>query len=149
MQIRHAIHFQLSDFNYLIKGIDDTLEVRNLQGSTTNQTAVNIRVGKQFLCIRRLTAATIKDRAVVSNFLTILFSNQGTDESVDFLCLFCSSSLTGTDSLDKLELGKQKQESDLQTIGYVLLWFILPLMMVLCVDILVVRRREKQRLRQQ
>ncbi len=32
-----------------------------------------------------------------------------------------------TDSLDKLELGKQKQESDLQTIGYVLLWFILPL----------------------
>ena len=43
-----------------------------------------------------------------------------------------------TDSLDKLELGKQKQESDLQTIGYVLLWFILPLMMVLCVDILVV-----------
>ena len=50
-----------------------------------------------------------------------------------------------TDSLDKLELGKQKQESDLQTIGYVLLWFILPLMMVLCVDILVVRRREKQR----
>ena len=98
MQIRHAIHFQLSAFNYLIKGIDDTLEVRNLQGSTTNQTAVNIRVGKQFLCIRRLTAATIKDRAVVSNFLTILFSNQGTDESVDFLCLFCSSSLTGTDS---------------------------------------------------
>ena len=43
MQIRHAIHFQLSAFNYLIKGIDDTLEVRNLQGSTTNQTAVNIR----------------------------------------------------------------------------------------------------------
>ena len=76
MQIRHAIHFQLSAFNYLIKGIDDTLEVRNLQGSTTNQTAVNIRVGKQFLCIRRLTAATIKDRAVVSNFLTILFSNK-------------------------------------------------------------------------
>ena len=41
-----------------------------------------------------------------------------------------------TDSLDKLALGKPKQESDLQTIGYVLLWFILPLMMVLCVDIL-------------
>ena len=102
MQIRHAIHFQLSAFNYLIKGIDDTLEVRNLQGSTTNQTAVNIRVGKQFLCIRRLAAATIKDRAVVSNFLTILFSNQGTDESVDFLCLFCSSSLTGTDSPNRL-----------------------------------------------
>src|SRR5699024_7625765 len=32
----------------------------------------------------------------------ILFSNQGTDESVDFLCLFCSSSLTGTDSPNRL-----------------------------------------------
>lgn len=51
-----------------------------------------------------------------------------------------------TDSLDKLELGRQKQESDLRTMGYVVLWFIIPLMMVLCVDILVVRRRE-QRLR--
>ena len=49
-----------------------------------------------------------------------------------------------TDSLDKLELGRQKQESDLRTIGYVLLWFIIPLMLVICVDILVVRRRGKK-----
>lgn len=54
-----------------------------------------------------------------------------------------------TDSLDKLDLGKLKQESDLRTIGYVVLWFIIPLMMVLCADILVIRRRERQRLRQQ
>ena len=51
-----------------------------------------------------------------------------------------------TDSLDKLELGQQKQESDLRTIGYVLLWFIIPLLIVICVDILVVKRREKKRL---
>ena len=74
--MQSIFNFQLSAFNYLIKGIDDTLEVRNLQGSTTNQTAVNIRVGKQFLCIGGLAAATIKDRAVVSDFLTILFNNQ-------------------------------------------------------------------------
>lgn len=49
-----------------------------------------------------------------------------------------------TDSLDKLELGRQKQESDLRTIAYVLLWFIIPLMLVICVDILVVRRRGKK-----
>ena len=50
-----------------------------------------------------------------------------------------------TDSLDKLELGQQKQESDLRTIGYVLLWFIIPLLMVIGVDILVVKRRERKR----
>lgn len=52
-----------------------------------------------------------------------------------------------TDSLDKLELGQQKQVSDLHTIGYVFLWFIIPLMMVIGVDILVVRRRERKRKR--
>jgi uncharacterized membrane protein YphA (DoxX/SURF4 family) len=50
-----------------------------------------------------------------------------------------------TDSLDKIELGLQKQVSDVNTIGYVLLWFIVPLMMVISIDILVVRRRERQR----
>lgn len=50
-----------------------------------------------------------------------------------------------TDSLDKLELGKQKQENDWYTIDYVLLWFIIPLTMVIGVDILVIKRREKKR----
>lgn len=50
-----------------------------------------------------------------------------------------------TDSLDKLELGKQKQENDWHTIECVLLWFIIPLMMVIGVDILVIKRREKKR----
>lgn len=49
------------------------------------------------------------------------------------------------DTLDKLELGQQKQVSDLHTIGYVFLWFIIPLMMVIGVDILVVRRRERKK----
>ena len=42
-------------------------------------------------------------------------------------------------------IGQQKQESDLRTIGYVLLWFIIPLLMVIGVDILVVKRRERKR----
>ncbi len=50
-----------------------------------------------------------------------------------------------TDSLDKLELGQLKQENDWQTIGYVLLWFIIPLLMIIGVDILVIKRREKKR----
>ena len=49
-----------------------------------------------------------------------------------------------TDSLDKLELGQQKQESDLRTIGYVFV-VIIPLLMVIGVDILVVKRRERKR----
>ena len=50
-----------------------------------------------------------------------------------------------TDSLDKIELGQQKLENDWHTIGYVLLWFIVPLTMVICVDILVIKRREWKR----
>lgn len=49
-----------------------------------------------------------------------------------------------TDSLDKLELGKLKQESNLRTIGYVLLWFIIPLLLVIMADILIVKRRERK-----
>ena len=52
-----------------------------------------------------------------------------------------------TDKLENLELGKQKEESDVHTIGYVLLWFAIPLLMVLGVDILVVKRLEKRRKR--
>lgn len=50
-----------------------------------------------------------------------------------------------TDSLDKLELGMQKRENNWRTIGYVLLWFIVPLLMVIGVDILVVKRRQRKR----
>nr|WP_302828941.1 BT_3928 family protein [uncultured Bacteroides sp.] len=50
-----------------------------------------------------------------------------------------------TDSLDKIELGQQKLENNWHTIGYVLLWFIIPLTMVICVDILVIKRRERKR----
>lgn len=50
-----------------------------------------------------------------------------------------------TGSLDKIELGTQKHVSDFKTIAYVLLWFIFPLMVVICVDILVVKRRERNR----
>ena len=48
------------------------------------------------------------------------------------------------DSLDKLELGKQKQENKLHTIGYVLLWFIVPLTLVVGIDILISKRRERK-----
>ncbi len=50
-----------------------------------------------------------------------------------------------TDSLDKLEVGQQKAESNLKTIGYVVLWFIVPLMMVFGLDVLVVKRRERKK----
>lgn len=49
-----------------------------------------------------------------------------------------------TDSLDRLELGRQKQENDWHTIGCVLLWFIIPLALVIGIDVLVIKRREKK-----
>ena len=41
----------------------------------TLQAAINIRISEQFLSVRRFSATTVKDRAVVSNFLTVLVSN--------------------------------------------------------------------------
>lgn len=46
-----------------------------------------------------------------------------------------------TDSLDKLELGELKEVDDWHTVGNVLMWFIVPLMLVIIVDILVIKRR--------
>ena len=46
--------------------------------------------------------------------------------------------------LESLALGKQKQVSDGRTIGYVFLWFAVPLLLVLGLDVLVIKRREKK-----
>ena len=54
-----------------------------------------------------------------------------------------------TDSLDKLPLGRQKPVSDGRTMGYVLLWFILPLLAVIALDVLVVKRRARRKAREQ
>lgn len=49
-----------------------------------------------------------------------------------------------TGRLENLPLGQQKVGSDAHTVGYVVLWFIVPLLLVLGVDVLVVRRRERK-----
>lgn len=49
-----------------------------------------------------------------------------------------------TAPLDRLELGKQKEVNDLRTLAYVLLWFILPLSLVVGVDMLLVNRRKRK-----
>lgn len=49
-----------------------------------------------------------------------------------------------TGKLETLELGKLKKVTDSYTIGYVFLWFAIPLLFVLGMDILVVKRREKK-----
>lgn len=51
-----------------------------------------------------------------------------------------------TDSLDKLELGQQKDVDDWRTIGYVVLWFVVPLMLIVGLDVFIVRRREQRRI---
>ena len=46
--------------------------------------------------------------------------------------------------LEDLPLGLQKPVNRLETMGYVMLWFLVPLMLVIGVDILIVRRRERR-----
>ena len=49
-----------------------------------------------------------------------------------------------TAPLDQLEIGQLKDVDDLRTIGYVLLWFFVPLALVVALDLAVVRRREEK-----
>lgn len=49
-----------------------------------------------------------------------------------------------TDKLENLQIGKQKIENDLYSLGYVFLWFVLPLLLVLGVDVLVIKHMEKK-----
>ena len=48
---------------------------------------------------------------------------------------------------EKLPLGQQKVGNDVHTVGFVFLWFVIPLLLVLGVDVLVVRRRERRNAR--
>ena len=52
-----------------------------------------------------------------------------------------------TDKLENLPLGHQKVGNDTHTVGFVFLWFVIPLLLVLGVDVLVVRRRERRNAR--
>lgn len=52
-----------------------------------------------------------------------------------------------TDKLENLPLGQQKVGNDTHTVGFVFLWFVIPLLLVLGVDVLVVRRRERRNTR--
>ena len=52
-----------------------------------------------------------------------------------------------TDKLENLPLGQQKVGNDVHTVGFVFLWFVIPLLLVLGVDVLVVRRRERRNTR--
>lgn len=49
-----------------------------------------------------------------------------------------------TDSLDRLALGRQKNVNDWYTMGYVLLWFLVPLVIVIGADQLFIVRRNRK-----
>ena len=48
-----------------------------------------------------------------------------------------------TDSLDKLPIGEQPEVNNLYTIGYALLWFVIPLSLVFVLNAFVKRRERK------
>ena len=50
-----------------------------------------------------------------------------------------------TGPLDTLELDKQKVENDKRTMQLIFGWYILPLLLVLGLDILIIRRSERKR----
>lgn len=54
-----------------------------------------------------------------------------------------------TDKLENIPLGQQQIKNDTHTVGYVILWFIIPLLLVLGIDVLVIRRRERKFMKRQ
>ena len=48
------------------------------------------------------------------------------------------------DGLERLDLGQQKPKSFLHTIGYVFLWFAFPLLLVMAIDMLLIKRTERK-----
>ena len=82
----------------LLECIDDTLEIGNLEGCTTNETTVNVRISEKLLCIAWLAATAIEDRGVLCHLVAILLGDSRADVSVDLLGLLRSCCQTCTDS---------------------------------------------------
>ena len=49
-----------------------------------------------------------------------------------------------TDRLENIELGEMQQGSAWQTIGYTVLWFIVPLLLIIILDVAFIKRRERK-----
>ena len=88
---------------------------------------------------------TCEFRAEVRKVLQILTNSLYTNKEIFLRELVSNAS----DALDKLPLGRQKQVSDARTLAYVMLWFVIPLLLVLSLDLLVVRPRMKKHVEKQ
>ena len=88
--------------NYLSESVNDTHERFCFQGCATDQTTVNIRFCKQLGCVRRLTAAAIKYRAIVSYLITVLFSDDTADKCMHLFSLIVCSGLASSNCPNRL-----------------------------------------------
>ena len=77
-------------------------EVSSLQGSTTNQSTVNVWLSHEILNSSRLYRTAILDADSISSALAKYLSYSLTDSLAYFLSLLEGSSLAGTDSPDWL-----------------------------------------------
>ena len=81
----------------LVEGFDDRKELLYAKGSTTNQTAIYVRLSEEFFGVASVAAPTIEDRTVVSDCFAILLGDELADMGMDFLSLSRGSRKTGTD----------------------------------------------------
>src|SRR5690606_19868099 len=71
----------------LLPSGDNSCEIGCYQGSTTNQTTVNIRLCEQACSIRWFGTTTIQYSSSLSNCLSVFLCKQLTDSSMYLLCL--------------------------------------------------------------
>ena len=68
-------------FLLLLPSVDDTLEVSSLQGSTADESTVDVGLSEELRSIAGLAAATLEDSSVLSSLFAVLVGNDRTDVS--------------------------------------------------------------------
>ena len=82
--------------------VADDGEILSLEGSTTYETAVDVRLSEEACSVLGIAGTAVLDRDRLSALRAIELSDNATDELANFLSLLVCSCLTCADSPDRL-----------------------------------------------
>ena len=80
--------------------VDDFQEITCFQTGTADQTAINIRAGRQFGCIFSFDTATIQNTYILCGYIIVESCQFVADNSTYFFCLGSRRRFAGPDSPD-------------------------------------------------
>lgn len=86
----------------VLSSVADDGEILSLEGSTTNETAVDVSLSEETCSVLGIAGTTVQDRDSLSALGAIELSDNATDELANFLSLLVCSCLACADSPDRL-----------------------------------------------